>query len=59
MKLVYATLSEGFSLNNISKTKRTIKESYASKATKSTKPSKAVITEGNDLAARWKKLANL
>jgi hypothetical protein len=59
VKLVYATLSEGFSLNNVSKTKRTIKESYASKSSRSTAPSKKVISEGSDLSARWKKLANL
>ena len=59
VKLVYATLSEGFSLSNVSKTKRTIKESYASKSTRSTAPSKKVISEGSDLSARWKKLANL
>ena len=58
VKLVFATLSESFSLNG-SRTKRTIKESYASKASRSTAPSKKVISEGNDLAARWKKLANL
>ena len=55
VKLVYATLSEGFSLSNVSKTKRTIKESYASKSTRSTAPSKKVISEGSDLSARWKK----
>ena len=59
VKLVYATLSEGFSLSNVSKTKRTIKESYASKSSRSTAPSKKVISEGSDLSARWKKLANL
>ena len=59
VKLVYATLSEGFSLSNVSKTKRTIKESYASKPSRSTAPSKKVISEGSDLSARWKKLANL
>ena len=58
VKLVFATLSESFNLNT-SKTKRTIKESYASKSSASTAPSKKVISEGNDLAARWKKLANL
>jgi hypothetical protein len=58
VKLVFTTLAESFNLNG-SRTKRTIKESYASKATRSTKPSKSVITEGTDLAARWKKLANL
>ena len=57
VKLVYATLSEGFSMTG--KTKRTIKESYASKPSRSTAPNKKVISEGNDLTARWKKLANL
>ena len=58
VKLVFATLSESFNLTT-SRTKRTIKESYASKSSRSTAPSKKVISEGNDLAARWKKLANL
>jgi hypothetical protein len=58
VKLVFATLTESFNING-RKTKRTIKESYASKATRSTAPSKKVISEGNDLALRWKKLANL
>ena len=58
VKLVFATLSESFSLSG-SRTKRSIKESYASKPSRSTAPSKKVISEGNDLAARWKKLANL
>ena len=57
VKLVFATLAESFNLNG-RKTKRTIKESYASKPSRSTKPKK-VISEGNTLAARWKKLANL
>ena len=57
VKLVFATLSESFTIGG--KTKRTIKESYASKPSRSTRPSKKVISEGNDLAARWKKLANL
>jgi len=57
VKLIYSTLAEGFSLN---KSKRQIKESYASKpAGRSTAPRKQVLNEGNDLAARWKKLANL
>ena len=56
VKLVFATLSESFKFGG--KTKRTIKESYASKPSRSTAPKK-VITEGNQLAARWKKLANL
>ena len=57
VKLVFATLSESFGIGG--RTKRTIKESYASKSTRSTRPSKKVISEGNDLANRWKKLANL
>jgi hypothetical protein len=57
VKLVFATLSESFGFGV--KTKRTIKESYASKSTRSTAPSKKVISEGSDLSARWKKLANL
>ena len=57
VKLVFATLSESFGFGG--KTKRTIKESYASKSTRSTAPSKKVISEGSDLSARWKKLANL
>ena len=57
VKLVFATLSESFTIGG--KTKRTIKESYASKPSRSTRPSKKVISEGNDLANRWKKLANL
>jgi hypothetical protein len=56
VKLVYSTLAESFTTT---KAKRQIKESYASKPTPSTRPSKQVINEGNDLAARWKKLANI
>jgi hypothetical protein len=56
VKLVFATLSESFNFGG--KTKRTIKESYASKSTRSTAPKK-VISEGSDLSARWRKLANL
>jgi flagellar biosynthesis/type III secretory pathway chaperone len=58
VKLVFATLSESFNING-KKAKRTIKESYASKPSRSTAPKKQVISEGNQLAARWKKLANL
>ena len=56
VKLVYSTLAEGFGKT---KSKVRIKESYASKPTKSTKPAASVITEGNVLATRWKKLAGL
>ena len=57
VKLVFATLSESFGFGG--KTKRTIKESYASKSSRPTAPSKKVISEGSDLSVRWKKLANL
>jgi len=57
VKLVFATLSESFVLTG--KTKRSIKESYASTPSRSTAPKKKIISEGNDLTARWKKLANL
>ena len=57
VKLVYGTISESL---KTAKTKRPIvKESYASRPSKSTAPKKAILSEGNDLAARWKKLANL
>jgi hypothetical protein len=58
VKLVYATLSESLQLSG-RKTKRSIKESYASTPSRSTAPKKRVISEGTDLTARWKKLANL
>jgi len=57
VKLVFATLSESFKLNGGKK--KTIKESYASKATRSTRPSKRVLSEGNEVANRFKKLAGL
>ena len=56
VKLIYSTLCESFT---VSKTKRSIKESYASKPSRSTAPKKEILSEGNALAARWKKLANL
>jgi len=56
VKLVYSTLCESF--GSVVK-KKQIKESYASKPTRSTAPKKEILSEGNALAARWKKLANL
>jgi len=57
VKLVFSTLAENL---NVSKKKRTVvKEGYASKATKSSAPKKEIISEGNELSARWKKLAGL
>ena len=59
VKLVFSTLAESF--KRPSKTKRVVKESYASKPTTTTAPStsKHVLTEGNELANRWMKLAGL
>lgn len=55
-KLVFSTLAENL---NVAKKKRTVvKEGFASKATKSSAPKK-IISEGNELSARWKKLAGL
>ena len=55
IKLVYSTLAESF------KGRRPVKESKgsSSKAVASTKPSKKVISEGSDVKARFKKLANI
>ena len=57
VKLVFSTLAEN--LNVAKKKKSVVKEGYASKATKSSAPKKEIISEGNDMAARWKKLAGL
>ena len=57
IKLVYSTLAESFQ-----GTRKTIKESRgsSSKAVASTKPvAKKVISEGQDIKARFKKLANI
>ena len=56
VKLVYTTLAEGFKMPA---SKRTIKESFASKPVASTKPAAMVLSEGADLANRFKKLAGL
>ena len=45
--------------STLSKTKRTLTEGMASKAIRSTKPSKQILTEGNELADRFKKLAGI
>lgn len=60
IKLVYSTLCESLKNGVATKKKQSIKESYASKpAGKSTAPRKEILSEGFELAARWKKLANL
>jgi hypothetical protein len=59
VKLVFSTLAESF---NRPTKKRVVKESYASKATPTTAPKKEttqVLSEGFELANRWKKLAGL
>jgi hypothetical protein len=56
VKLVFSTIAEN--LNVAKKTRTVVKEGYASKATKSSAPKK-IISEGNEMAARWKKLAGL
>ena len=57
VKLVFATLGEN--LNVARKTqKRVVRESFASRPTKGTKPA-GIITEGSSLAARFQKLANI
>jgi hypothetical protein len=56
VKLVYSTLAEGF---KAPASKKSIKESYASRPVASTKPAKRVLSEGADLANRFQKLAGL
>ncbi len=55
VKLVYATLCESLRTTKI----KQIKESFASKPTASTRPSKPILTEGDDMANRLRKLAGL
>lgn len=59
VKLVFSTLAESFKRPTAKK--RVVKESYASKPVATTAPKKesTVITEGFELANRWKKLAGL
>jgi hypothetical protein len=60
VKLVFTTLAESF--KRPATKKRVVKESYASKPTATTAPKREttqVLTEGFELANRWKKLAGL
>ena len=57
VKLVYTTLAE--SLVPATSRKRTVTEGFASKTSKSTKPSKNVIVESSNFATRMQKLAGL
>jgi hypothetical protein len=55
VKLVYTTLSESFRTTKV----KPIKESFASKPTASTRPSKNILNEGDSMANRLRKLAGL
>ena len=58
VKLVYATLAESF--KKPSRISESVKKGSSSKPTRSTKPAKAqVLSEGAELKARFKKLANI
>ena len=46
-------------INGGQKRVKTIKESYASKASRSTRPSRRVLSEGSQVANRFEKLAGL
>jgi len=61
IKLVYSTLAEQFGDNNSTPRKNPIKESASSKSgsTKPSKKSRKVITEENQVANRFKKLAGI
>jgi hypothetical protein len=57
VKLVYATLSEA--LKSAKTNIKPLKESFASKPIASTRPTKTIINEGDDMANRLRKLAGL
>jgi hypothetical protein len=57
VKLVFTTMAESF--GSTPSKKRRVTESAASRPTASTKPAKRVITEGQVLANRFKKLAGI
>jgi len=59
VKLVYTTLAESTISARTNRKRKAIKEGFASKAVGSTKPRRSVISEGADMAARFKKLAGL
>tara|TARA_B100001245_G_C22636178_1_gene313054 strand:- start:343 stop:564 length:222 start_codon:yes stop_codon:yes gene_type:complete len=57
IKLVFSTLAESFGQIKSAPIKES--KGSSSKAVASTKPTKEVITEGDDVRARFKKLANI
>ena len=61
-KLVFATLAESFNKPKVTPKRKMVKESIASKPTATTAPSKEttqILSEGFEMANRWKKLAGL
>ena len=58
VKLVYTTLAESTMATKTTR-RKAIKEGFASKAGGSTKPRRAIISEGAAMASRFKKLAGL
>ncbi len=58
IKLVYATLEESYTGSKRS-VKKGITEGASSRAGGSTKPDKNILIEGDELAARFKKLAGI
>jgi hypothetical protein len=61
VKLVFATLAESMKIGGTAKKVKAnkITESFASKKVASTAPKAAIINESNDMAERFKKLANI
>jgi len=59
VKLVYTTLAESTMATRTRKNRKAVKEGFASKAVGSTRPRKAILSEGADMASRFKKLAGL
>ena len=57
VKLVFTTMAESF--GSVPGKRRRVTESAASRPTASTKPRKQVITEGQELANRFRKLAGI
>ena len=61
-KLVFATLAESFNKPKLTPKRKMVKESSASRPTATTAPSKEttqILSEGFEMANRWKKLAGL
>jgi hypothetical protein len=61
-KLVFATLAESFNKPKLTPKRKMVKESMASKPVATTAPSKEttqILSEGFEMANRWKKLAGL